>query len=59
LHVHPGVPHAFDIFTPDCALTRRAMSDRFGSSEAFDSAFLYEGKSGGLPGACGLVLGIA
>ncbi|HEY4006153.1 MAG TPA: alpha/beta hydrolase [Pseudonocardia sp.] len=28
LHLHPGVPHAFDVFAPDSAVTRRAQADR-------------------------------
>jgi acetyl esterase/lipase len=28
LHVHPGAPHGFDRFSPNSALTRRAMADR-------------------------------
>jgi acetyl esterase/lipase len=28
LHVHPGVPHAFDVFAPDADVSRRARTDR-------------------------------
>jgi len=28
LHVHPGVPHAFEVFAPDSAVAQRAMADR-------------------------------
>lgn len=28
LHVHPGVPHAFEVFAPHTAVARRAMADR-------------------------------
>lgn len=28
LHVHPGVPHAFEVFAPDSAVAVRAMADR-------------------------------
>lgn len=28
LHVHPAVPHAFEVFAPDSAVARRAMADR-------------------------------
>lgn len=28
LHVHPGVPHAFEIFAPDSGVARRAQADR-------------------------------
>lgn len=27
-HLHPGVPHAFEVFAPDTAVARRAQSDR-------------------------------
>lgn len=27
-HLHPGVPHAFEVFAPDSAVARRAMADR-------------------------------
>ncbi len=28
LHVHPAVPHAFEVFAPDSAVAQRAMADR-------------------------------
>ncbi len=28
LHVHPGVPHAFEVFAPDSAVAGRAFADR-------------------------------
>lgn len=28
LHVHPGAPHAFEVFAPDSAVARRAQADR-------------------------------
>ena len=28
LHVHPGAPHGYDIFVPECAVTQRAWRDR-------------------------------
>jgi acetyl esterase/lipase len=28
LHVHPGVPHAYEVFAPDSAVARRAVADR-------------------------------
>lgn len=28
LHLHPAVPHAFEVFAPDAAVSRRAMADR-------------------------------
>lgn len=28
LHVHPGVPHAFEVFAPDSAVARRSAADR-------------------------------
>jgi acetyl esterase/lipase len=28
LHVHPGSPHAFDVFAPDAAVSRRATAER-------------------------------
>lgn len=28
LHVHPGVPHGWEVFAPDIAVTRRAFADR-------------------------------
>jgi acetyl esterase/lipase len=28
LHVHPGAPHGYDIFVPECAVTQRAWCDR-------------------------------
>ena len=28
LHVHPGAPHAFELYAPAAGISRRAMSDR-------------------------------
>ena len=28
LHVHPGAPHGYDLFVPECAVTQRAWRDR-------------------------------
>lgn len=28
VHVHPGVPHAFEVFAPHAGVTQRAMADR-------------------------------
>jgi acetyl esterase/lipase len=28
LHVHPGAPHAFELYAPDADVSRRAMADR-------------------------------
>jgi len=28
LHQHPGVPHAFEVFAPDSAVSRRAQAYR-------------------------------
>jgi acetyl esterase/lipase len=28
LHVHPGAPHGYDLFVPECGVTKRAWSDR-------------------------------
>ena len=28
LHVHPGVPHAWEVFAPDIEISRRSFEDR-------------------------------
>ncbi len=28
LHVHPGVPHGFDLIAPEAEVTKRAFADR-------------------------------
>ena len=28
LHVHPGVPHAWEVFAPDIDISRRSRADR-------------------------------
>ncbi len=35
LHVHPGAPHAFELFAPDADVSRRAMADRVRALRSF------------------------
>ena len=35
LHVHPGVPHGFELFAPDADVSRRAFADRVRALRAF------------------------
>ena len=35
LHVHPGVPHAFELAAPDIAVSRRVLADRYRAMRSF------------------------
>jgi acetyl esterase/lipase len=35
LHVHPGVPHGFELIAPDADVSRRAIADRIRVLRAF------------------------
>ena len=35
LHVHPGVPHRFELFAPDADVSRRATADRVRALRSF------------------------
>jgi acetyl esterase/lipase len=35
LHVHPGVPHGFELFAPDAEVSRRAIADRVRQLKSF------------------------
>lgn len=35
LHVHPGVPHGFELFAPDADISRRATADRVRTLRSF------------------------
>jgi hypothetical protein len=35
LHVHPGVPHGFELFAPDADASRRATADRVRALRSF------------------------
>ena len=35
LHVHPGVPHGFELFAPDADVSRRAIADRLRALRSF------------------------
>lgn len=35
LHVHPGVPHGFELFAPDADISRRAIADRVRQLKSF------------------------